>query len=285
MRALELYAGIGGFAAAARGRHEIVCAVEQSDVALAVYRANYPSHPTLEKNISGFSIDDFAAFDAELWWLSPPCQPFTKRGLRADADDPRTRSFFKVLEAIRVLRPRAIALENVPEFAGSQTHAALLESLRGYSVNERQLCPTELGIPNRRLRYYLVASTDPLREMVYEVVARRLASYTIETSEDFDVSAEDLSRYHRAMSIIDPARDASAVASCFTSAYGRSPAKSGSFLRTPRGARRFSPRELLDLFGFPPDFRVPAPSLERVYGLIGNSLNVHAVRAILRAFD
>ena len=34
---------------------------------------------------------------------------------------------------------------------------ALLDE-RGYDVRERQLCPTELGVPSRRPRYYLVAS-------------------------------------------------------------------------------------------------------------------------------
>lgn len=42
--------------------------------------------------------------------------------------------------------------------------------------------------------------------------------------------------------------------------------------------RRFSPKELLSLFGFPPDFSFPEEiSLEHRYKLIGNSVNVSVV--------
>lgn len=288
MRALELYAGIGGFAAAARYRAEIVCAIEQSNVALSVYEENFP-HPTLEKNIAGLSLDDFASFDADLWWLSPPCQPFTKRGLRGDVDDLRTKSFLRVCGAIADVRPRAVAMENVPGFEFSAAHAALVEALRGYRIVERVLCPTELGIPNRRARYYLAAAREPerVRDFELEVKVRPLASFLdfmrTREREPLKVSPDKLARYRDAMSILDPAKDPSAIASCFTSAYGRSPAKSGSFLVEGEGARRFSPRELLRLFGFPDDFVLPELKPERAYALIGNSLNVYAVRAVLSA--
>lgn len=283
MRALELYAGIGGFAAAARGMFDDVVAIEQSDVVLRAYARNF-AHRTLEKNIAGLAPEDYATLDADFWWLSPPCQPFTRRGLSGDADDPRMRSFLRVLEAIETLRPRTLAMENVPEFADSASHAALHSALAGYAIRERILCPTELGIPNRRRRYYLVASRDTLGEMRIEHAPRALREFLEPNQPGLEISEPILEKYRHAMSIIDP-DDPLAIASCFTSAYGRSPAKSGSFLILDNTrVRRFSSREILNLLGFPEDFalpELPELSLERTYSLIGNSLSVFAVRAVL----
>ena len=41
---------------------------------------------------------------AELWMLAPPCQPYTRRGLKQDADDGRARSFLKILDWISTLQ-------------------------------------------------------------------------------------------------------------------------------------------------------------------------------------
>src|SRR5262249_37161809 len=61
---------------------------------------------------------------------------------------------------------------------------------------------------------------------------------------------EVLERYAGAIDLVDP-DDPRAITSCFTAAYGRSTVRSGSYLRTADGARRFSPEELLRLLGFP----------------------------------
>jgi len=59
-----------------------------------------------------------------------------------------------------VIQPPYVALENVPGFERSLSHSLLLDVLdhAGYAVRERWLCPTELGVPNMRRRYYLLAS-------------------------------------------------------------------------------------------------------------------------------
>lgn len=267
--ALELYAGIGGFAAAVP-EAEVRLAVEQSAPALAVYRANHP-HPTRAANLEGF---DLAAVDADLWWMSPPCQPYTRRGRGRDLDDPRTRSFRRVVEALAARRPRWVALENVPEFQGSRAHALLREALAGYRVEETVLCPTELGAPNRRRRFYLVAGDGPLPLGPGPAPSPRLADYL--DAEGPLLPAEVVDRYRHALHLVD----ADGVTACFTAAYGRSWVRSGSYLRTPAGPRRFTAGEVARLLGFPAGFRV-APD---AWGLVGNSLSTWAARAVLVRF-
>eukprot|EP00438_Fugacium_kawagutii_P036545 Skav231225 [mRNA] locus=scaffold813:188111:190842:+ [translate_table: standard] len=49
------------------------------------------------------SIDKLpdAAFDgADLWLMSPPCQPFTRTGHRRDVLDPRCRALLRLVDAL-----------------------------------------------------------------------------------------------------------------------------------------------------------------------------------------
>jgi tRNA (cytosine38-C5)-methyltransferase len=41
---------------------------------------------------------------AQLWMLAPPCQPYTRRGLRKDADDARAASFLILLRRLPELK-------------------------------------------------------------------------------------------------------------------------------------------------------------------------------------
>ena len=70
---------MGGAAAVLAPRGEIVAAIDQNDKALEVYRHNFPDHRVLPRLLEGMPTAELAAFEADLWWLSPPCQPFTVR--------------------------------------------------------------------------------------------------------------------------------------------------------------------------------------------------------------
>src|SRR5688572_11425580 len=162
-RVLELFCGIGGLAAALPEGVEVAAALDVSELALSVYRANLP-HRAHACAIDSLRDEDPRLAEADLWWLSPPCQPYTRRGLGRDLDDPRSAGLARVVRLLERRGPAALALENVPEFAGSAGHGLLRAALArgGYAVAERLLCPTALGVPNRRRRFYLVASREGL---------------------------------------------------------------------------------------------------------------------------
>ncbi|MEM9554583.1 MAG: DNA cytosine methyltransferase [Acidobacteriota bacterium] len=299
MRVLELYAGIGGCAVALDATDaRIVAAVEQSRVALDVYRANFPHHPTIARRVDDLGHDELESLGADLWWASPPCQPFTVRGRRRDLDDPRAETFLALLRGLEAVRPRAFVLENVAGFVDSRAHARLLEVLErsGYlDVEQHLLCPSSLGWPNRRPRVYIVASRTPLPSTVQlddtgSPSRTRLADLIDETPRTPALSMRLepalARRYASALHLVERDDDA-AVTTCFTAAYGRSPVRSGSYLleRSVGGEstpRHFSPAEVLRLLGFPADFELLTTLARRkAWHLAGNSLSVPAVRAVL----
>lgn len=296
-RVVELYCGIGGCAAALGESAVITAALDINTVALEVYRHNF-AHPASVCAIGSVRPDDRRLRDADLWWLSPPCQPYTRRGRGRDLDDPRSGSLVHLLELLVRMRPLAIALENVPELAGSRAHARLLEALAagGYAVAERVLCPTELGVPNRRRRFYLVASREGLNGWAAAqppaaaapppgvAPLRPLATFLDpEDPLQLRIPPELLLRYQHAVDVVD-AEDPRAIAATFTAAYGRSPVRAGSYLRRGGIVRRFSPGEILRLLGFPAGYRLPAElARHNAWRLVGNSLSVPAVREVLAA--
>ncbi|MCX7817204.1 MAG: DNA cytosine methyltransferase [Syntrophales bacterium] len=297
INAVDFFCGIGGFSIAVRGTNvRIVAAIDQSHVALDVYRLNFPNHVIYQWNLETVKAEKIAKLGASMWWLSPPCQPYTVRGRGRDVNDPRARSLLRILEIVDqmepALRPVYFALENVEGFASSRMHEVLLDvfNRRGYRYCEYLLCPTHLGIPMRRPRYYFVASQKELNSLNLEHYTNKkplinFINGSPSSYEDSLILGKDIiERFGKGFHVVSPL-DPDAYVTCFTGGYGKSLMHSGSYLKCPHGIRRFSPDEIARLMGFPPDFRFPEGMTTRVkWRLLGNSLSIDAVRKVLETF-
>ncbi|KEP65055.1 UNVERIFIED_CONTAM: C-5 cytosine-specific DNA methylase superfamily protein [Hammondia hammondi] len=127
---------------------------------------------TSTKSIDSFPASFYGAFHADIWLVSPPCQPFTRIGLQKGNADRRNVSFLYLLDVLCQLapaqRPKYILLENVVRFEVSDTFDCLLHALEcvcGYEVNVFHLNPLHFGIPNCRSRCFVTAkkSESPQR--------------------------------------------------------------------------------------------------------------------------
>lgn len=292
LHALELFAGIGGFAHAVEAMNvEVVGALDISSHVLEVYGHNF-DHPTLQKNIEVLTPKNIASFGAQMWWMSPPCQPYTVRGLQRDLQDHRAKSLLNVMALLPEHAPELLAMENVAGFAQSQARVRLMETLDGlgFEVKEVVVCPTELGLPMRRERYYMVASRRGLctpEAPTHE--ARTLSTYIDPTAHDREelfVSPEIVAKHGRGMVMVDiqDVEDVQTHVNCFTSAYGKTYRFAGSYLRFEDGrVRRFSPEEILRMMGYDASYMVPSHmTLRQQFKYIGNSVSVDAVRHVLR---
>lgn len=164
LRVLELYSGIGGMHHALRESGipaHVVAAVDVNTVANEVYKHNFPHTHLLAKTIEGISVEEFDKLSFNMILMSPPCQPFTRIGLQGDMTDPRTNSFLYILDILPRLQklPKYILLENVKGFEVSSTRELLIQTIEacGFQHQEFLLSPSSLGVPNSRLRYFLIA--------------------------------------------------------------------------------------------------------------------------------
>lgn len=286
VRVLELFAGIGGCAAAARSLPlTIAVAVEQDATCRAIYGETF-GHPTRPYNLVGAPASLYADHADGLWWASPPCQPFTVKGRQRDVEDPRAEPFLALIEAVRRHQPAALAVENVPGFVGSRVHRALVCALDdgGYTWREQQVCPTELGIPNRRRRWYLWARRrGPVGALQLTRVGRPLETYLDDEPDDGLWLEPEVGRaYRHALDVVVP-EDPGAVAACFGSGYGRVVVRSGSYVGVGGRLRRFSPGEVARLLHFDGLCVPPGLRPQQLWAKLGNSLCVPVVGAVLEA--
>eukprot|EP00049_Salpingoeca_infusionum_P004358 m.78276 g.78276 ORF g.78276 m.78276 type:complete len:444 (+) comp12531_c0_seq1:180-1511(+) len=171
LRVLELYSGIGGMHAALEravpGQYNVVSAFDINNIANDIYKHNFPDTKVFQGLIEGIRPDVFARrYQADVYMMSPPCQPYTRTGHQQGIDDSRSKSFVYILNAIRTLEhpPSYILLENVKGFEFSNGRNAIIDVLkeRDYTWQEFLLSPDQFGIPNSRVRYFLVAVRAPL---------------------------------------------------------------------------------------------------------------------------
>ncbi|KAG4136086.1 hypothetical protein ERO13_D08G257400v2 [Gossypium hirsutum] len=167
-RVLEFYSGIGGMRYSlmkAGVNYHVIEAFEINDKANDVYQHNF-GHRPYQGNIQSLTEVDLDSYQANVWLLSPPCQPYTRQGLQKHSADARAFSFLNILELMpRMSKPPDMLLvENVVGFETSDTHAKMVEVLvnSGLVTQEFILSPLQFGVPYSRPRYFCLAKRKPL---------------------------------------------------------------------------------------------------------------------------
>ena len=284
LRFIEFFAGIGGFAACCHS-HEIAAAIDIDQAARKVYQQNF-SHPYFNMSIESIPLDWLVSFNANAWWLSPPCQPFSRRGVQRDRSDPRCQGLEHLFQLLPQLRPEWLLLENVIGFGESEMFAFGQQQLReaGYQWASIAICPSQWGWPNRRPRFYLLATTGELPNWQmppqFHLLWPDLLADHAET--ELCVAAEFIDKYRDSLDRLTLAR-ANDPSACFGSSYGVVSSGAGSYVEYKPGFyRRFSPREILNLLGFPQGFSLDASiPLRKQWKLVGNSLSLPVVKYLI----
>lgn len=322
---LEFFSGIGGMRSALQSTVENASfyAFDISLYANATYRHNFDEEART-KLVEQLKSEELDRLEANLWTLSPPCQPFTRtRGAKMlDDKDKRCNGLKALMDLLTnvKLKPNYILLENVKGFASSRMvqHWKKCLAANEYGWQEFLLSPIQLGIPNHRQRYYMLCEHRSKRWVQDSEIQTQLpGSETIRNhtkkisvyvdsslpaqATDFIVSREVLKKdWAKELGVVTVADTAT---HCFTAGYGRIFHRStGSLLLMGEAEavaakeldrsdmtkyygrlRRFTPQELLRIFGFPDDFSFPDYlNSEQQYKLVGNSINVTLVAELMK---
>ena len=242
LRVMEFYAGVGGMhyaLLASEASFEIVTSIDINTNTNCVYGHNFPSTPHLNRNICGMMADELDSFKPDVFILCPPCQPFTRQGHRRDNLDRRTDSFFHLMQALTEMDhpPNYLLLENVQGFELSNTREHFVSILRklGYEVQEFLLSPAQFGIPNSRLRFYLLAKRTPFHFSLRfsEQPCRDASSLLkflskLKSSSDKDAECVALVEKQKALQLVDGGDNHTVVAPNLSQHVPVSPGKQTS---------------------------------------------------------
>ncbi|MET7132992.1 DNA cytosine methyltransferase [Cellulosimicrobium sp. MI9406] len=172
-RYIDLFAGIGGFAAALEAfGGECVYSVEIDEAAAKVYERNWGHSPL--GDITKDANDGVMNVPAhDLLAAGFPCQPFSKSGAQRGMEETRGTLFWNILKIIEAHHPTVVLLENVRNLAGPRHRhewELIIQTLRdeGYRVSHTptvfspHLLPLERGgRPQVRERVFITATYDP----------------------------------------------------------------------------------------------------------------------------
>jgi DNA (cytosine-5)-methyltransferase 1 len=262
---VDMFCGIGGFHLAAKSfQMQCVFACDIDEEARKTYYHNFGIMPAGDiTRIQGHQIPDHDLFLAGF-----PCQPFSIIGKRQGFCDMRGTLFFEIARILKAKLPRAVLLENVKQLATADKGRVLsciiseLESL-GYHVAWKILNALDYGLPQKRERILIAATSDPFKEFPWPLGDKPMKPLAeiLEPNppERFYVSERIRQRRHAAhQSKYYPSvwheNKAGNISSYPYSCALRAGASYNYLL--VNGDRRLTPREMLRLQGFPDTFEI-----------------------------
>lgn len=146
----------------------VIGALDLDLVASATYRINHPEVLLKEEDIRTIDIpswmNDLGVEEGDLDLLAgcPPCQGFSRlrtlNGVRSNKDR-RNRLIMEMAKCVRLFRPKAVMMENVPGLSNKSVFLEFVRYLRreGYVPRWELLDAVDYGVPQRRRRLVLVA--------------------------------------------------------------------------------------------------------------------------------
>jgi DNA (cytosine-5)-methyltransferase 1 len=155
---VDLFAGPGGWDEGARaaGYTGEIKAIDIDEDACATAEA--AGHERIKADVRTYPLAEFAGADGVIG--SPVCTTFSPAGKGAGLNDPRGQLVWEPQRWALELRPRWVALEQVPEVLPIwQIVAASLREV-GYSVWTGLVNAADHGVPQHRVRAGLIGRLD-----------------------------------------------------------------------------------------------------------------------------
>lgn len=199
VRFIDLFAGIGGtrigFEQACNELGVDARCVFTSEIkahAIKAYKDNFADKHPIAGDITQINAADIPDFDYLLAGF--PCQPFSSAGKRKGFLDERGGLFFYVLAILKAKKPTGFLLENVEGLVshdGGKTLNIILNKLEalGYHVNWRLIDSSQHGVPQKRVRVYIVGSLSYLPDLDEMPTETQVTNAFIDEAHEFEPSA------------------------------------------------------------------------------------------------
>lgn len=290
---IDLFSGIGGIRIPFQelgGR--CVFSSEWDNYAQITYEANFGEKPY--GDITKIPISDIPNHDVLLAGF--PCQPFSIIGKGLGFTDTRGTLFFEIERILKEKKPKAFLLENVRRLVShdkGRTFSVILKKLEelGYHTHWKVLNALDYGLPQKRERVIIVGFN---KNYDFSFPKPHMSRPDL---KDFLEEHENVDKKHFASEqIVKKRKDK------VKQTYLKSPTiwhenKGGNIgihdyscaLRAGAshnyllvdGIRRLTPRECLNLQGFPKNFKMVVPD-SQIRKQAGNSVPVSMVREVAK---
>ena len=273
---------------------ECVFSSEWDKFAQKTYQSNFGEVPF--GDITEIDEKDIPKFDIVAAGF--PCQPFSTIGKRQGFEHKTQGTlFYDVARIIAHHKPSAFLLENV---SGLVTHdqgntlSTIIETLEelNYSVSYKILDSADFGVPQKRLRIYIVGfNNTKIRKCEFSFPNPRNNRVGIGKFVEEGLSELSISKHLQSVYIYkedDGRPEVITSKSDFpvktlVASYHKIQRLTGTFVKDgPTGLRLLSVNECKAIMGFPKSFKVPV-SRTQMYRQFGNSVAVPVVTAVAKA--
>ena len=161
IRAIDLFCGIGGNSLGAQDAGvEIVAGFDKWDLATLVYQDNFKSALVKNSSLQKVNPEQMQARlgRIDLILASPECTSHSVARGKRKRFQWSMKLAFQVTRLSKVLSPRWIVIENVPNMRNWVQYRKFKRTLKiqGYKVTEQELVASDFGVPQSRKRLFLI---------------------------------------------------------------------------------------------------------------------------------
>ncbi|MBU6370758.1 MAG: DNA cytosine methyltransferase [Patescibacteria group bacterium] len=190
MRAIDLFAGCGGFSLGMqKAGFRVVGAVDNWKPAVETYKKNFRDHDIFDVDLSDISesVKKLIRFKPNIIVGGPPCQDFSHAGKR---DETRGRADLTVAYAkiISNIKPDFFIMENVDQITKSKklVEARFIFKESGYGITEKVLDASLCGAPQKRKRFFMIGILNGADDYLEPYLNSKIAQKPMTLRDYFD---------------------------------------------------------------------------------------------------